>query len=180
MVWATSIRPDPNCGKSCYDCYAYYSQPNVPHASRADVAPTPAVTQSAFQPVVPAGGSSGPPKPSVPTVQPVVPSKRPLEQEQQTVAPAPSARLVQPALPNLVSPSSLTCLRNASRKGLYVVYNNIHYGLLCGIQPSTSPRCPEGTTNIVLERQHNSSSAYSQAPGPVIAKYVGGGERYSK
>jgi hypothetical protein len=56
---------------------------------------------------VPQGGSSGHVAPPTPAPQPVVPSKRPREREQQATASAPSAHAVKPAIPNAVSTSGL-------------------------------------------------------------------------
>ncbi|KAF3036424.1 hypothetical protein E8E12_002894 [Didymella heteroderae] len=102
MVWAISIRPAPKYDYD-YDLYYNFPQPSVPHVyptSPAHGVAMPAVSQSIGQFKASGGGSSGSLAPLAPTVQPVTPSKRPLEPEQQEVASAPSAKTIQPRLPN--------------------------------------------------------------------------------
>lgn len=83
------------------------SVPRVHAVSQTKPTPVSALRQSAIQSEGSLSGSSRPMTSSAPTLQPVVPLKRPLEQEHQAVAPTQSAQIAHPAPLNAVSIFSL-------------------------------------------------------------------------
>jgi hypothetical protein len=106
MIWATNIRPDPACKGSYsddhYTSFPQLSAPRIYAASQAIAVPIPArINQFEAN----KSGSNGPQAPLAPAVKSAVPSKRPLEREQQAVASTPGTQTVQPMRPAAVSTS---------------------------------------------------------------------------